>query len=314
MTVWESIGDWISAFWADNATAVVSTLVVVIVAFVAVRIGRRAVHKWEARVQEELGSSDDPAERERGQRLVTIADVFDLVISIAVAVLVVLTIMGVWGIPMTPLIAVASTVGVAVGFGAQDFVRDVIAGFLILVEDQYAIGDTVTIAGASGTVESIRLRTTVLRDLDGNRHFVPNGQIHVATNLTSEFSRLVVDIPVSYETDVDPALEVILDEAVALADDPEWSSRFLEPPLMLGVNRLSDSSVDIRVLMTLDSESRWAVKREYLRRIKIRLDAEGIEIPYQHVTVVGRQAADAGDEGNASSQGSSGTSSDEGHR
>lgn len=286
--MWDSIGDWISDFWSANATAIVSTLVVIVVAFVMTKLARRAVRRWETKIEEQLSTSEDAKDRERGQRLVTIADVFQIVISVSVVTIVILTIMGVWGIPMTPLVAVASTIGVAVGFGAQDFVRDVIAGFLILVEDQYAIGDVVTIAGVSGTVEAIKLRTTVLRDLDGNQHYVPNGQIHVATNLTSEFSRLVVDIPISYETEVDRAMDVIIEEANALASSDQWKGRFLEPPQMLGVNKLGDSAVDLRLLMTLTSESRWEVKREFLRRIKIRLDDEGIEIPYQHITFVGR--------------------------
>jgi small conductance mechanosensitive channel len=286
--VWQDIVDAVNNFWSDNAAAVASTAAVLVVAFVVSRLARRAIRNWEKKIETELYGSAEASERERGQRLVTIADVFRVIVSITVLTIVVLTIMGIWGIPMTPLIAIASTIGIAVGFGAQDFVRDVIAGFLILAEDQYSIADTVTIAGVSGTVEQIRLRTTVLRDLDGNRHFVPNGQIKVASNLTSEFSRLVLDIPVSYETDVEPAMKVIIDEATKFAYSPDWSSRFLEPPEMLGVNKLGDSAVDIRILMTLTSESRWEVKREFLKRIKKRLDNEGIEIPYQHVTVVGR--------------------------
>ncbi|MCB1245823.1 MAG: mechanosensitive ion channel family protein, partial [Acidimicrobiia bacterium] len=196
------------------------------------------------------------------------------------------TVLAIWGVPTTAFIAVGSTIGVAVGFGAQDVVRDVIAGLLILIEDQYSIGDVVRVADVEGTVEGIKLRTTVLRDLNGNRHFVPNGQIKVASNMTSEFSRLVVDVPVSYETDLDRAIEVIIDEATAMAYSDEWEEHFLEPPTMLGVNRLADSSVEIRVLMTLASESRWLVKREFLKRIKTRLDTERIVIPYNRLRVI----------------------------
>jgi small conductance mechanosensitive channel len=293
--VWDTIVDFANDFWSENSTAIVSTVLVLIGAFILTAIARHGVKQWERKIDRELGTSEDASERERGQRLATISDVLRVFISIVVIAVVVLTIMGVWGIPMTPLIAIGSTIGIAVGLGAQDVVRDVIAGFLILVEDQYSIGDTVTVAGVSGTVESIMLRTTVLRDLDGNRHFVPNGQIKVASNLTSEFSRLVLDIPVSYETDVDPAMEVIMDEATTFAYSPQWRDRFLEPPEMLGVNKLGDSAVDIRILMTLTSESRWEVKREFLRRIKIRFDRDGIEIPYQHVTLVGRPGESVGE-------------------
>ena len=141
--------------------------------------------------------------------LVTITGVIKLLISIVVWAIVILTVMAAWGIPMGPLVTVTATLGVAIGFGAQDFVKDMIGGFFVLVEDQYAVDDVVLLAGVSGTVEAITLRTTVLRDLDGNRHHVPNGQVAVSTNLTSGFSRVVVDIPVSYDTDLDRAIEVV---------------------------------------------------------------------------------------------------------
>jgi small conductance mechanosensitive channel len=168
--VWDTIVDFANDFWSENSTAIVSTVLVLIGAFILTAIARHGVKQWERKIDRELGTSEDASERERGQRLATISDVLRVFISIVVIAVVVLTIMGVWGIPMTPLIAIGSTIGIAVGLGAQDVVRDVIAGFLILVEDQYSIGDTVTVAGVSGTVESIKLRTTVLRDLDGKRY------------------------------------------------------------------------------------------------------------------------------------------------
>jgi len=230
--------------------------------------------------------SHDHSDRERGQRLVTLTSVMQMLLKLVVWAIVILTVMGIWGIPMSPFIAVAATLGIAVGFGAQDLVKDVIAGFFILVEDQFGIGDVVSIAGVSGTVEAIKLRTTVLRDLNGNAHHVPNGQIAVASNLTPDYARVVADIGVSYDTDVDRAIEVIADEMQLLANDPEWSASFIRQPEMLGVNKLDESAVVIRTLATVITEQRWKVKREFLRRIKNRLDAESIEIPYNYVTVV----------------------------
>jgi small-conductance mechanosensitive channel len=255
---------------------------------VVIRLLKRAIGRWETRIEGQLRTSEDQGDRERGQRLVTISDVVRVLVSVVVWTVVVLTVMGIWGIPMAPFVAVGATVGIAVGFGAQDVVRDVIAGFLILVEDQFAIGDVVTIAGVSGAVEGIRLRTTVLRDLEGNQHYVPNGQIKVASNLTSDFSRLVVDVPVSYDTNVDVAIAVISDEVDIFAKSDDWGHRFLGEPEMLGVNKLDESSVNIRVVMTLTTEDRWLVKREFLRRLKNRLDDEGIEIPYNYLTIVTR--------------------------
>jgi small conductance mechanosensitive channel len=158
----------------------------------------------------------------------------------------------------------------------------------VLAEDQYALGDVVQLAGVSGTVEEIRLRTTVLRDLDGSIHHVPNGEVRVATNLTYEFSRVVVDLSVAYEESVDRALEVISEVAERFASDPEWSSAVVEDPQVLGVDDLGDSGVVIRVLFATDPDMRWNVKREFLRRAKNGLDEAGIEIPYPHITITRR--------------------------
>lgn len=283
---WENVTNWLDETWVSNGPDVIMAAIVVIGGWLMLRLIRRFIQRWEDRVESTLRGSADVSDRERGQRLTTLADVSKLVASITVWLIVILTVMGVWGVPMTPFIAIGSTVGLAIGFGAQDLVRDVIAGFLILVEDQYSIGDVVTIAGVSGSVEAIQLRSTVLRDLDGNKHHVPNGQIKVASNLTSEFSRLVVDVAVAYATDIDRAIEVITDEALQFARADDWSQRFLADPEMLGVNKLDESSVNIRVVMTLTTEDRWLVKREFLRRIKNRLDEEHIEIPFPHIKVI----------------------------
>jgi small conductance mechanosensitive channel len=280
------VGDWIVTFWDEWGFEVVVSICVVVAALVLIAVLRRGLRRWAARLQQRYSESHDPADREQGQRLITITGVVSMIISLTVWALVVLTIMAVWGVPMTPLIAVGTTIGVAVGFGAQDFIKDVIGGFFILTEDQYSIGDIVTIAGVSGTVEAITIRTTVLRDLDGYRHFVPNGETRVASNLTSGFSRVVIDVAVSYGTDLDRALDVVTDEANLMAADPVWANSFLEEPQTLGVNELESSSVIIRLLLTTVSEERWTVKREFLKRIKQRLDREGIEIPYPYLNVV----------------------------
>lgn len=191
----------------------------------------------------------------------------------------------VWGLNVAPLLAVGSVIGVAVGFGAQDLVRDVIAGFFILAEDQYRIGDVVRVAGVAGEVEDIRPRVTVLRDLDGNVHYVPNGEIKVASNLTQVFAQVVVDVGVAYKEPVDRVIEVIGDELRAMQRDPDWGPQIMEEPTVLGVDQLADSAVVIRALIKVTAEDRWGVRREALRRLKNRLDAEGIEIPFPHLTL-----------------------------
>ena len=207
----------------------------------------------------------------------------------------VLTIAIVVGVPITPFLAVGSAVGVAVGFGAQDLVKDIIAGFFILAEDQYHIGDVVRIGGVAGAVEDIRLRVTVLRDLDGYVHYVPNGQIQVTTNLTQQFSQVVIDVGIAYRVDVDRALEVFGDELGRLASDPDWSNMIIEPPQILGVDALGDSAVVLRGVLKVGADDRWLVKREALRRVKNRFDAEDIEIPFPHVTLYQGDPGSSGD-------------------
>lgn len=197
---------------------------------------------------------------------------------VAIVVTVALFIVDIWGLNMAPLLAVGAAVGAAVGFGAQNLVRDVIAGFFILAEDQYRIGDTVTIANTNGKVEDIQFRVTVLRDGEGNVHYVPNGQIIVTSNLTSLYASPAVDVRIGFGADVDRAMEVMLDEMARLSADPEWASQITKEPQMLGVQDLVGSGVLIRARLTTVAEQRWSVQREALRRLKNRFATEDIEI------------------------------------
>ena len=144
----------------------------------------------------------------------------------------------IWGLNMAPFLAVGAAIAAALGFGAQTLIRDVIAGFFILAEDQYRIGDTVTIAATTGKVEDIQFRVTVLRDGEGNVHFVPNGQITVASNLTSLYASPAIDVRVGYQADIDRAMEVMLDELTKMSAEPAWSDQITADPQMLGVQDL----------------------------------------------------------------------------
>jgi len=200
------------------------------------------------------------------------------VILIVIIVLVVLIVVDIWGLNMAPFLAVSTAIAAALGFGAQNLVRDVIAGFFILAEDQYRIGDTVTIAATTGKVEDIQFRVTVLRDGEGNVHYVPNGQITVASNLTSLYASPAIDVRIGYQADVDRAMEVMLDELTRMSADSPWSDMITKEPQMLGVQDLVGSGVLIRARLTTVAEQRWSVQREALRRVKNRFAAEEIDI------------------------------------
>jgi small conductance mechanosensitive channel len=198
---------------------------------------------------------------------------------VLIVILVVLFVVDVWGLNMAPFLAVGAALAAGLGFGAQNLVRDLIAGFFILAEDQYRIGDTITIAATTGKVEDIQFRVTVLRDGEGNVHFVPNGQIIVTTNRTSLYASPSIDVRVDYKSDVDKAMDVMLDELTMLSADDGWSDRITKAPEMLGVQDLVGSTgVLIRARLTTGAEHRWSVQREALRRVRNRLSAEGIEM------------------------------------
>lgn len=212
----------------------------------------------------------------------TLRAVAESVLRVAVLVLGGLLFLSNLGLNVTALLAGAGVAGLAVGLAAQNLIRDFIHGFFILLEDQYGVGDIVQIGGVGGKVERFNLRLTVLRDLEGRVHFLPNSEVRQVTVLTQEWSRAVVDVGVAYKEDLDRVLEVFRDEVARFHQDPEWRERFTEAPEVLGVQNLADSGVVIRVLFNTKPAEQWAVAREFRRRIKNRLDAEGIEIPYPH--------------------------------
>ncbi len=175
--------------------------------------------------------------------------------------------------------------GVAVGFGAQQLVRDIINGFFILLDDQIRVGDVVDIAGKSGLVETVNLRMTTLRDAGGNVHFVRNGEITVVTNMTKEFSRYVFDIGVAYRENVDEVIRVIQLVDEDMRRDPVFQQDILEPIEVLGLDKFADSAVIIKARTKTRPLRQWAVGREFNRRLKMKFDEMGIEIPFPHMTL-----------------------------
>lgn len=222
---------------------------------------------------------------ERAARAQTLWTVLRRVILIVVTITILLFVLTAWNVSLAPFLGVGAVFAAALGFGAQDLVKDFLAGIFILVEDQFHVGDVVTIAETTGVVEDIQLRVTLLRDLEGNRHFVPNGQITVTSNFTSKYGQPVIDVGIAYEEDVDHALEVFADELAKLAADPDFSHLITGPPEVLGVNELGDSAVVLRGRLTTTADERWAVRREALKRVKNRFDAEGISIPFPQITL-----------------------------
>jgi small conductance mechanosensitive channel len=176
-------------------------------------------------------------------------------------------------------------VGIAVGFGAQYLIRDLIAGVFILMENQYRVGDVARVADVSGLVEEVNLRKTVLRDLDGVVHHVPNGEIRVASNYSRHFSRVNLNISVAYNTDLDQAFSVINRVCQEMAAEERWNKVIRTVPQVLRVDKLGDSGIDIKILGDVKPLEQWNVTGELRLRLKKAFDAEGIEIPWPHIKV-----------------------------
>jgi len=262
---------------SDNLDELIEAGVILAALWVGFAIASRYGRRFIARIADKGGDASSRAD--------TLWSMIHRLLVLAFLVTAVLMIALTWGINIGPMLAVGSVVGVALGFGAQDLVKDVISGFFILAEDQYRIGDVIKIAGVAGVVEDIRPRVTVLRDLDGNVHYVQNGEITVTSNLTQNFAQVVLDVGIAYKASVDDAMRVIYDELERMASEEGWAPSIIEPPQMLGVDALADSAVVIRAAVKVRADDRWLVKREALRRLKNRLDAEGIEIPFPHLTI-----------------------------
>jgi small conductance mechanosensitive channel len=224
-------------------------------------------------------------DEEDQKRVATLCSVIRNAVYVVVIVVAAITISGEFGIQIGPVLAAAGIVGLAVGFGAQSLVKDVINGFFILLEDQIREGDVVQITGKSGLVERVTLKMTVLRDLAGTVHYIPNGHIDVVSNMTKGFSRYVFDIGVAYRENVDEVINVMKGVDEELRQDPEFKDDILEPLEVLGLDRFDDSAVIVRARTTTKPIKQWRVGREFNRRLKIEFEKRNIEIPYPHLTL-----------------------------
>jgi small conductance mechanosensitive channel len=186
------------------------------------------------------------------------------------------------GIDLKPLLAAAGLGGLAIGFGAQSLVKDLISGFFILLENSVRVGDVVELAGVAGIVEQIELRVIRLRDLSGNVHVIPNGVIDKVKNMTSDYSYYLFDVGVAYREDVDEVMALLQEIAEELRRDPRFADDILEPLDMLGVDQFADSAVIIKCRIKTKPIQQWRVGREMNRRIKKTFDVKGIEIPFPH--------------------------------
>ena len=277
----DDVTDWLAG---DGARVAVIIAVAVAVDLALHRLIPRAL--WLT-VERQMKGRE---EVEIQQRVDTLASVLTAGGRVIVVLVTLLTLLPLAGISIAPLLAGVGIIGLAVGFGAQSLVKDVISGLFILLDNQYSKGDVVTLAGISGLVEDVGIRRTVLRDLDGIVHYIPNGEIAVASNFTQEYSRVNLNVGVSYSEDLDHVMQVINRVGEEMAADPEWAPSIIAAPKALRVDNLGDSGIDIKIVGDTKPIKQWDVMGELRKRIKKAFDEEGIEIPYPHRVMVTRGA------------------------
>ena len=224
------------------------------------------------------------------KRVDTLGHVIHRTILLVAVLIGLLTILPEVGVNIGALLAGAGLVGLAVGFGAQSLVKDMINGLFILVENQYGKGDVVNIAGVGGLVEDVNLRRTILRDLDGAVHSIPNGEIAVSSNLTRQWSRVNMNVSVAYGEDLERTMAVIDRVGEELAQDPEFGPLIIGAPHALRVDGFGDSGIEIKILGETQPIRQWDVMGELRKRLKKAFDEEGIEIPFPHRVLVTRGA------------------------
>lgn len=260
---------------------------VIIIAVLFVRVATVLIRRFEEAVSQGEGLEF----LERAKRARTLGAAVESVIVVLVAGVALLTVLRELDVDIRPVLTAAGIGGLAIGFGAQTLVKDVISGFFLLLENQVRVGDVAVINGTGGLVEAINLRTIVLRDLEGVVHVFPNGAISSLSNRTRDFSYAVLDIGVAYKEDVDRVMGLLRQVGDDLRADPVMGPSILEPLEMLGVDAFADSQVILKLRIKTVPLKQWEVARELRRRIKKAFDAAGIEIPFPHRTIYWGEAS-----------------------
>lgn len=281
----ESIKTFIEQIsWSAIITASLRMVLIFIIAWVATWLMKSALQRFEVRLVGKATARGESSLESR-KRIETIVRLLKQAGLLAIWITFFLIILREIGVEVGPLIASAGIVGLAIGFGAQNLVRDVISGFFIILENQIRVGDVAVINGTGGLVEAINFRTTVLRDLAGIVHFFPNGTITTLSNMTTEWSAYVFDIGVAYKENTDEVIQAIQEVADGLMADADMKKLILEPPEIFGVDKLDNSAVIIKGRIKTLPIQQWTVGREFLRRIKLSFDEKNIEIPFPHSTI-----------------------------
>ena len=282
-----------TAFWKHLATAFnqrlvtdfISILILILLLIIVLKVSSGLINKLKGVLLKRMAYKEEEPDIEVEKRLNTLMGVLIKTIHIVIWTIFVLIFLSKININILPILSAAGIVGLAVGFGAQELVRDFIAGFFILLEDGIRTGDFVTLNGTSGSVEKIELRTITLRDSSGVVHIFQNGKINTISNMTKGWSAIVFNIGVAYKEDLTQVMKVMQDVGDVMFADEEFGSKMLSTIEISGLNNFGDSSLDIRGRIRTRPGQQWGIGREYRKRLKEAFDENNIEIPFPHQTI-----------------------------
>lgn len=279
------IQDFFGEFtWDTIIKTGLRVFVILLFAWIAMKLLQKFLQRLEKNLIKKSEEEGEPPS-ESQKRIETIIRLIKQACLLALWLTVGLVILKEFGVEIGPIIASAGIVGLAVGFGAQNLVRDIISGFFVILENQIRVGDVAIVNGTGGLVEKINFRTTVLRDLGGVVHIFPNGAISTLSNLTNDWSAYVFDIGVAYKENTDHVVEIMQEVGKTMREDAKYSKLMLEEPDIFGVDKFGDSSVVIKGRIKTKPIRQWEVGREFLRRIKHAFDENNIEIPFPHRSI-----------------------------
>ena len=260
--------------WATAMLSLINVVIILGLAWFIRSIIMRSIRILQSRLS--YASQDN----EEKKRVETLGRVFRYVTSVTIVVVAIMLALSELGVSIAPLLATAGVAGIAIGFGAQSVVKDYFTGIVMLLENQIRQGDIVEVAGKAGFVEEVTLRYVRLRDYQGSVHFVPNGVITTVTNLSRNFAFAVIDVGVSYRTDIDQVFDIMRDVSAALRHDPEFGDKILDDIEIAGVEQWAESAVMIKARIKVVALWHGPVRREFLRQLKIAFDENKIEIPF----------------------------------
>ncbi|MFP4289910.1 MAG: mechanosensitive ion channel family protein [Bacteroidales bacterium] len=284
---------WSQDFWSaafDSITAWMvkdfpGLLIIVVLYFIVIKVISVFMAKLKKNLINRTEKGDAPHKDESIKRINTLTDIIHKTASIALLLVFLMLLLQKFGINIGPILASVGVLGLAIGFGAQELVKDFISGFFILLENQVRTGDVAIINGTGGLVEQIELRTITLRDFSGTVHVIQNGKINTLSNMTKDWSAMVFDIGVAYKEDTQKVMDVMKEVGDELANDPDFESDIIEPMEVFGLDQFGDSAIVIKARIKTKPIKQWSVGREYRKRLKYAFDQQGIEIPFPHTTL-----------------------------